>query len=71
MVPGPGDWSIRQSGTIFIEGAENITLHRNLFDSVGGNAVFLNAYSRWCNLSRNEVRNFPGYRTSGWLHLVP
>ena len=28
MVPGPGDWSIRQSGSVFIDGAENITFHR-------------------------------------------
>ena len=32
---------------------------RNLWDSVGGNALFMNGYVRWCNLSRNEVR-YPG-----------
>jgi hypothetical protein len=100
MVPGPGDWSIRQlgaglvplfsdgvqplvvitavftvvttnllaipgsakaravmftggprSGTVFLDGAENITLRHNLFDAVGGNAVFMNGYVRWCNPS--------------------
>ena len=32
---------------------------RNLWDAVGGNALFMNGYVRWCNLSRNEVR-YPG-----------
>ena len=58
-VPGPGDWSIRTSGTMYIEGAEEITVSRSLFDSVGGNAIFLYGYSRWCNISSNEVR-YPG-----------
>lgn len=45
-VPSGGDWSIHRGGTVFIEGAERISIEDCTFDQVGGNGVFLSNYVR-------------------------
>ena len=43
--PSLGDWSIHRGGAVFIEGAEKCTIEDCTFDSIGGNALFMNNYS--------------------------
>jgi len=45
-VPSLSDWAIHRDGTVFLEGARNITIKNCFFDAVGGNAVFMNNYNR-------------------------
>jgi hypothetical protein len=45
-VPSLSDWAIHRGGTVFLEGARNITIKNCFFDAVGGNAVFMNNYNR-------------------------
>jgi len=53
-VPSGGDWSIHRGGTFFIENAHDITLSNNLFDQVGGNALFLSNYVENSTIIYNE-----------------
>ncbi|MGA2506244.1 MAG: right-handed parallel beta-helix repeat-containing protein [Chitinispirillaceae bacterium] len=41
-----GDWAIVREGAVFIRDAENITIKHCIFDQVGGNGIFMNAYNR-------------------------
>jgi len=45
-IPSGSDWSIHRGGTVFMEGARDITVKNCWFDAVGGNAVFMNNYNR-------------------------
>jgi len=45
-IPSLSDWAIHRGGTVFLEGARNITIKNCFFDAVGGNAVFMNNYNR-------------------------
>lgn len=45
-VPSGGDWSIHRGATVFIDGAEGITIKYCTFDQVGGNGMFLSNYVR-------------------------
>ena len=45
-----GDWSIVRAGAVVLEGAEDCTVEDCLFDSLGGNGVFMSNYNR-----RNKV----------------
>ena len=40
-LPSEGDWALQRSGAVSIEGAEDVTLHRNQVTRVDGNGVFL------------------------------
>lgn len=53
-VPSGGDASVHRSGTVFIEGAENITISNCLFYAVGGNALTLSNYVRNTLVLKNE-----------------
>jgi len=52
-VPSPGDWSIHRGGAIFIEGAEDLQIHRCSFLRVGGNALFLSGHV-WRTIIRDN-----------------
>jgi len=41
-----GDWSIVRAGAVFLEGAEDCSVTDCLFDTVGGNGVFISNYNR-------------------------
>jgi hypothetical protein len=45
-VPSGGDWSLYRGGAVYIEGAENVTVHDNLFKRVDGNALMISGYTR-------------------------
>jgi hypothetical protein len=52
-----GDWRIVRAGTIFIRDAENITIKHCIFDQVGGNGIFMNAYNRNHRIYNNQFIN--------------
>jgi hypothetical protein len=41
-----GDWSIHRGGAVFMEGAIDCAVKDCLFDSIGGNGVFINHFNR-------------------------
>ena len=53
-VPSGGDWSVHRGAAVFIEGAENILIQNCLFDSPGGNGLFLSNYIRDAVVEGNE-----------------
>ena len=55
-VPSGGDWSIHRGGTVFVEGVDGITLQQCLFDSPGGNGLFLSNFVRNAVIERNEFQ---------------
>ena len=55
-VPSGGDWSIHRGGAVFVEGADGFTMQQCLFDSPGGNALFLSNYVRNAIIEANEFK---------------
>ena len=55
-VPSGGDWSIHRGGTVFVEGVDGFTIQQCLFDSPGGNALFLSNYIRNAIIEANEFK---------------
>jgi hypothetical protein len=55
-VPSGGDWSIHRGGTVFVEGVHGLTIQQCLFDSPGGNALFLSNYVRNATIEGNEFK---------------
>ena len=53
-VPSGGDWSIHRGGALFVEGVDGFLLQNCLFDSPGGNGVFLSNYVRNAVVEGNE-----------------
>ena len=53
-VPSGGDWSIHRGGTVFVEGVDGFLLQNCIFDSPGGNALFLSSYVRNAVIEGNE-----------------
>ena len=53
-VPSGGDWSIHRGGAVFVEQADGFLLQNCLFDSPGGNGVFLSNYVRNAVIEGNE-----------------
>ena len=49
-----GDWSLRRSAAVFVEGADNFTIKNCVFDSPGGNALMLSNYIRNSVIESNE-----------------
>src|SRR5579863_2238250 len=45
-VPSLSDWSIHRGGAVFAEGTRDCSVEDCWFDSVGGNAIFVNNYNR-------------------------
>ena len=45
------DWAIYRGGAVFLEGAENCSIKKCFFNSVGGNAVFFSNYNRYNEVS--------------------
>ena len=55
-VPSGGDWAIHRGGAVFVEGAEMVTVSNCLFDSPGGNGLFLSNYMRYTVIEYNEFK---------------
>ena len=53
-VPSGGDWSIHRGGAVFVEQVDGFLLQNCLFDSPGGNGVFLSNYIRNAVIEGNE-----------------
>eukprot|EP00696_Hemimastix_kukwesjijk_P008468 gnl/Hemi2/20698_TR6856_c0_g1_i1.p1 gnl/Hemi2/20698_TR6856_c0_g1~~gnl/Hemi2/20698_TR6856_c0_g1_i1.p1 ORF type:complete len:814 (+),score=271.94 gnl/Hemi2/20698_TR6856_c0_g1_i1:155-2596(+) len=53
-VPSGGDASVHRGATFFAEGVEGLTVTWNVFDSTGGNAVFISNYARNTSIQLNE-----------------
>ena len=65
-VPSGGDWALYRGGAIFVEGAENITVEKNLFKRVDGNGVFLSGYTRDVVIDANEFVWIGDCAMAGW-----
>lgn len=55
-VPSGGDWAIHRGGAVFVEGIDGFTMQKCLFDSPGGNALFLSDYIRNAVIEANEFK---------------
>ncbi len=55
-VPSGGDWAIHRGGAVFVEGVDGFTMQKCLFDSPGGNGLFLSNYIRNAIVEANEFR---------------
>ena len=53
-VPSGGDWSVHRGAAVFIEGAEHVLVQNCLFNSPGGNGLFLSNYVRDTVIEGNE-----------------
>jgi len=53
-VPSGGDWSVHRGGAMFVEGAKHVLVQNCLFDSPGGNGIFLSNYVRDAVVEGNE-----------------
>ena len=53
-VPSGGDWSVHRGGALYVEGVDGFLLQNCLFDSPGGNGVFLSNYIRNAVIEGNE-----------------
>ena len=52
-----GDYAVFLGGTVHLNGTTNCIVDHNLFDGVGGNAVWLTDYNRHASVSANEMRH--------------
>ena len=55
-VPSGGDWAIHRGGAVFVEGVDGFTMQNCVFDSPGGNGLFLSNYIRNAIIEANEFR---------------
>ncbi|MBW8034379.1 MAG: hypothetical protein FVQ79_01580 [Planctomycetes bacterium] len=46
ITPSTGDWGIHRGGSIFMTGAEDCAVENCFFDSVGGNAIYIDHHAR-------------------------
>jgi hypothetical protein len=60
------DWTIYRGGAILIQNAEHCQVNRNHFLNLGGNGVFVNAYSRGIAINSNH---FEGLGASAILFV--
>lgn len=49
------DWTVYRGGAVFLEGAVDCAVANCDFDSVGGNAVFVNGFNRGVSISGNNI----------------
>ena len=50
-IPSLSDWAVHRGGTVFLEGTRDCAVRACWFDSVGGNAVFINNYNRGASVT--------------------
>ena len=53
-VPSGGDWSLHRGAAVFLEGTENVTVERNFFRRLDGNALLFSGYNRDGVVDGNE-----------------
>jgi hypothetical protein len=44
------DWAIYRHGAVFFEGTEHCGIENCIFNQIGGNAIFVNAYNRYAEI---------------------
>ena len=52
-----GDYAVYRGGAVHLNGTRNCTVDHNLFEGVGGNAVWLTDYNRHAHVVANEMRH--------------
>ncbi len=65
-VPSGGDWALHRGGAVFLERTEGVTIERNLFKRVDGNALQLSGYNRRAALRNNEFVWIGDTAMSAW-----
>ncbi len=51
------DWTIYRGGAILLNGTENCTINNNVFESLGGNAVFVSNYNKRVRVEHNYIHH--------------
>ena len=54
MASGPGDWTIYNGGALYVTNATGVTIESCVFDSLGGNAIFMYGYAKNVTIRDNE-----------------
>ena len=54
-IPSLGDWAIHRGGAVFLENTRHISIEENIFDAMGGNAIFVNGYNRDARIIGNHI----------------
>jgi len=67
-VPSGGDWALHRGGGLFIESAEDVTLHQCRFEQMDGNAVFLSGYTRGVEVSNSSFQFIGDNAMAAWGH---
>ncbi|XP_047122603.1 uncharacterized protein LOC101236102 isoform X1 [Hydra vulgaris] len=57
QVPSGGDWSVHPNGMLFLEGTVNVTISNCIFNSPGGNGIFVKGFHRNLQISQNTMFN--------------
>jgi hypothetical protein len=58
--PSGGDWAIHRSGTVYLEGVENILIADCVFTKLGSHAIFASNYVRNLQILRNNFYALDG-----------
>ena len=53
-MPSGGDWALQRTGSIYLDGCTNVSIHDNLFTRLDNIAISINRYSRDVNITHNE-----------------
>ncbi|MEX6687868.1 PDZ domain-containing protein [Danxiaibacter flavus] len=51
------DWTIYRGGAILLSGTENCTVTNNIFEKLGGNAVFVSGYNKLARIEHNYIHH--------------
>lgn len=51
------DWTIYRGGAILLKRTENCTVSNNVFEWLGGNAVFVNGYNKLAHIEHNYIHH--------------
>ncbi|WP_339704015.1 peptide-binding protein [Algoriphagus aquimarinus] len=54
------DWTVYRSGAILLDGTENILIEDNVFQDLGGNAIFVSNYNRNTTIKGNLIEEIGG-----------
>ncbi|PZX48295.1 peptide-binding protein [Algoriphagus chordae] len=54
------DWTVYRSGAILLDGTENILIEDNVFQDLGGNAIFVSNYNRNTSIKGNLIEEIGG-----------
>lgn len=51
------DWTIYRTGAVLMQGTEDCTIEKSVFEDLGGNAIFVSNYTRNARIKDNLIEN--------------